>query len=404
MARLGRRPIPAGRATVAITVGMIGLFIVAMGLGLGADAGGWPLGAIGAALMIIGVALVATGSMRGVDRGSVEATVRVRVVSDPPMHDTEYGQLDMEAWLDSPSHAGQTVHIHESRVPVDKWPQEGEELPVLVAVSDVRRIRILWDRVGPYDERYDSGYEDDGGDRYDDGMDRHVQDPEGMYQEDDDDGYGTRVEPVIPEPLPRRRPSPGPLGSEPSSIAVIEGELIPAEIPAQGRPDQTATGVDFSEIPEPAQPTPPRTGPVFTEGPVLATQPQARPASAGSIHGVGITVLVSNLENSLGFYRDMLGFYEVDGGPESAVLASGDTRVVLLTARQKEPVHKRLVHINLEVGDVDSVYQELRVRGVRFTSPPRVVNRGERLELVAASFKDPDGHGIAITQWKARTG
>ncbi|HCU51068.1 MAG TPA: glyoxalase, partial [Micromonosporaceae bacterium] len=102
------------------------------------------------------------------------------------------------------------------------------------------------------------------------------------------------------------------------------------------------------------------------------------------------------------FYRDMLGFYEIDGGPTSVVLASGDTRVVLVTAEESAPVHRRMVHLNLEVGDVEAVYQELKVRGVRFTYAPRVVNRGERLELVAAAFKDPDGHGIAITQWKAR--
>ena len=32
---------------------------------------------------------------------------------------------------------------------------------------------------------------------------------------------------------------------------------------------------------------------------------------------------------------------------------------------------------------------------------PRAVNRGDRLELWAATFYDPDGHNIAITQWRA---
>lgn len=159
--------------------------------------------------------------------------------------------------------------------------------------------------------------------------------------------------------------------------------------------------------PEP-QPVPTRTGggSAFVEGTaahVLATQPPARPATSGTIHGVGYTVQVTDLRRSQRFYHDMLGFYELDGGPDSVVLASGDTRIVLMTTVDAESVRKRLVHLNLEVNDVDAVYEELKVRGVRFTKPPRVVSRGERLEQVSASFRDPDGHGIAITQWKART-
>src|SRR6185295_14951844 len=66
---------------------------------------------------------------------------------------------------------------------------------------------------------------------------------------------------------------------------------------------------------------------------VFTGYPSARPGPSGAIHGVGITVLVSNLDQSVAFYRDMLGFYEIDRGAGSAVLASGDTRLVLRTVR-----------------------------------------------------------------------
>ena len=39
---------------------------------------------------------------------------------------------------------------------------------------------------------------------------------------------------------------------------------------------------------------------------------------------------------------------------------------------------------------------------MRFTYAPRVVNRGSKLEVWAAAFRDPDGHGIALTQWRER--
>ena len=134
---------------------------------------------------------------------------------------------------------------------------------------------------------------------------------------------------------------------------------------------------------------------------LITAYPSARPGPAGAIHGVGITVLVTALQRSIAFYRDTLGFFEIDNGPGSAVLASGDTRLVLRSVQSLSADPGRLIYLNLEVGDVDAVYDELRAKGVTFEHAPRPVNRGGRLELWAATFYDPDGHNIAITQWKA---
>ncbi|WP_438865788.1 VOC family protein [Paractinoplanes atraurantiacus] len=134
---------------------------------------------------------------------------------------------------------------------------------------------------------------------------------------------------------------------------------------------------------------------------LITAYPSARPGPAGAIHGVGITVLVTDLGRSVGFYRDTLGFYEIDHGEGSAVLASGDTRLVLRTVHGLSAEAGRLIYLNLEVGDVEAVYEELRAKGVEFVHAPRPVNRGDRLELWSASFRDPDDHNIAITQWRA---
>jgi catechol 2,3-dioxygenase-like lactoylglutathione lyase family enzyme len=133
---------------------------------------------------------------------------------------------------------------------------------------------------------------------------------------------------------------------------------------------------------------------------VITGYPSARPGPAGAIHGVGLTVLVTNLPRAVAFYRDTLGFYEIDHGEGNAVLASGDTRLVLRTVSSLSAAG-RLVYLNLEVGDIEAVYRELVAKGVTFEHPPQVVNHGERLELWSATFHDPDGHNIAITQWRA---
>ncbi|MFB6397350.1 VOC family protein [Polymorphospora lycopeni] len=140
--------------------------------------------------------------------------------------------------------------------------------------------------------------------------------------------------------------------------------------------------------------------------PGLGARPPADPgpvSSGGIISGSGITVTVADLPRSVAFYRDMLGFNEIDGGDNNAVLASGNTRLVLWATPDVTPVNRRVTHLNLDVADVQAAYRQLRANGVRFTSEPRVVNRGARVEQWAAAFKDPDGHGIALTEWRDRT-
>ncbi|MGW0434259.1 VOC family protein [Micromonospora sp. NPDC003197] len=128
----------------------------------------------------------------------------------------------------------------------------------------------------------------------------------------------------------------------------------------------------------------------------------AAAGAAGPFQGVGITLLVTDLDRSVRFYRDMLGFFEIDGGEGNAVLASNSTRLVLRAIPEAAPINRRLVHLNLEVDDLEAVYENLKDKGVRFTYAPRAVNRGAKLELWAAAFRDPDGHGIALTQWRDR--
>ncbi len=96
------------------------------------------------------------------------------------------------------------------------------------------------------------------------------------------------------------------------------------------------------------------------------------------------------------------GLILVDSGSTSATLARGDAHILLRRATDPPPVDRRIVHINLEVSDVHAVYEELRAKGVEFVHRPRVVSQGEQLELWAATFRDPDGHAIALTRWELR--
>jgi catechol 2,3-dioxygenase-like lactoylglutathione lyase family enzyme len=222
--------------------------------------------------------------------------------------------------------------------------------------------------------------------------------------------------PPRPGPEPQRRPA----GSAPAPQATEEPDAAappagtPAAAPAAASPvtpilspagsAQRSDGGPWADLVSSVEPD-------EHADEVITAYPTARPGRSGAIYGVGITVLVTDLDRSVAFYRDMLGFYEIDhkvdqgGGHErgdgSAVLASGDTRLVLRTVRALSAEAGRLIYINLEVGDVEAVYQDLQAKGVEFVHAPRLVNRGEHLELWSATFRDPDDHNIAVTQWRA---
>jgi catechol 2,3-dioxygenase-like lactoylglutathione lyase family enzyme len=144
----------------------------------------------------------------------------------------------------------------------------------------------------------------------------------------------------------------------------------------------------------PAQATP------ISDAYLAATPPPGTGTSTSRVRSVAVTLFVRDLSRSIIFYRDLLGFTESDAGRGSAVLISGDARIVLRRVTM-EAVDRRLVQLLLEVPDVDAAYADLRGRGVTFLHRPRPVGQYEQMTLWAAAFRDPDGHGIAVTQWRS---
>ncbi|MFG1654707.1 VOC family protein [Micromonospora sp. NPDC049275] len=246
----------------------------------------------------------------------------------------------------------------------------------------------LDDRVDRPGDRFDPGPADrfDPGpaDRVDPGPDdRFGPGPDDRFGPGPDDRPAKAEDRLEPPGAPRVDPAPaqrtGPVAMDP---------LDPLDLPLD---DPTPTGTARETV----------TAEALDEA-IFGYDGASAADPAGPISGVGLTLLVTDLSRSLGFYRDMLGFTEVDQGAGNAVLASGTTRLVLREVTGAAPISRRLVHVNLEVDDIEAAYGRLRDSGVRFTYAPRVVNRGSRLEVWAAAFRDPDGHGIALTQWRER--
>jgi catechol 2,3-dioxygenase-like lactoylglutathione lyase family enzyme len=117
-------------------------------------------------------------------------------------------------------------------------------------------------------------------------------------------------------------------------------------------------------------------------------------AAAFKLSKIGLVMLgVSDLERSIGFYRDRLGltlamqfesFAFFEGGGVTLALSRGLVQGAGPIAGATEVV--------FAVEHVRAAFDALRGQGVEFVNEPRVVSPGN----FAANFRDPDGHLLSV--------
>jgi lactoylglutathione lyase len=112
-----------------------------------------------------------------------------------------------------------------------------------------------------------------------------------------------------------------------------------------------------------------------------------------------VRVMVTDMDRSIVFYRDLLGLRVRFTSPDWTELDTGHTTLALHAgAKQAGVWDKRLggtASLGFYVKDVDAAARELRARGVRLLLEPE--NRpGEPIRL--AVIADPDGLEINLTQ------
>ncbi|WP_319462424.1 VOC family protein [Micromonospora sp. RTP1Z1] len=405
MANGGNRPIAPVRKLIAAVLGTVATFVVLFGLGMTS----WAIVALGVALLVLAIALA---TVRGGGRTWVVGVGHVHSASEPP---TQYafGRCELQLVIDAPGLPPRSKKIIEPRVPVAKWPSLGQPLPIRVALDDQRHVRVLWDEVPTHAETAaataDLPPEYAGPDPVDEMLIAQEAPPWADRADDDfRDDFPAAPELLDDVTVLQEEREPVVVHQSPGGPVVLEGQLVepmtastlPRRAPTPRPPAEErffdTVPVDPIDVPldEPTSEAPPTAAELDD-----AIFGDEGADVAAPISGVGITLLVTDLSRSLEFYRG-LGFDEVDRGSGNAVLASGGTRLVLREVTGAAPISRRLVHLNLEVDDIQAAYERLRGSGVRFTYAPRVVNRGAKLEVWAAAFRDPDGHGISLTQWR----
>jgi resuscitation-promoting factor RpfA len=377
-------------------------------------------------LVVAGVAVFLLGVWYSSKRQVSGGTAYV-ISSSPPPAASIVGRCEMRLLIDLPDGGTKMIKLRDPAVPVIKWPRPGMVLPFEVDERNPRIMRVRWDRVDPNQPRGDDDpfvhtatfhteYTEDvqnaaigPDDRYAGHTPpvRPTQPVQAPLIVDDRPGYIPAfldpamdlVEPAVDfSEAPIDEPLQTPLADEFEPPAAIEAEPIEPDDNDGGDDGGDGDGEDRAlasdyELPVRGIPQP------------RPSEPQQRaPSENGNSPrpGMGIMLLVADLSRSLGFYRDTLGFEVVDHAADQVVLAYGGGRLVLRPQADMSPVDRRVIHLHIEVPDVEAAYQELRAKGVEFAHKPRVLSRGDKLELWAARFRDPDQHGIALTQWRDR--
>ena len=107
---------------------------------------------------------------------------------------------------------------------------------------------------------------------------------------------------------------------------------------------------------------------------------------------------VNNLEESLLFYQERLGFEIVSlnlaAAPPIASVGAGSLRITLVQQLETMLKRGRGVHFVLGVGNVDEFHGQLTASGVEVTEP-RDEGWGGRF----ISLQDPDGYRLFFVTW-----
>lgn len=141
------------------------------------------------------------------------------------------------------------------------------------------------------------------------------------------------------------------------------------------------------------------------------------------IHGIHHTAIsTGDLERSVAFYRDLLGFEEAissgwqvgtetldkitglkDSSARMVMLKAGNAFVELFQFETPTPkpadamrpvCDHGITHLCLAVSDVDGEYERLKAAGMVFHCPPQTTATGNRVTY----GRDPDGNVIELLQ------
>jgi predicted enzyme related to lactoylglutathione lyase len=111
-----------------------------------------------------------------------------------------------------------------------------------------------------------------------------------------------------------------------------------------------------------------------------------------------VMLVVSNMNRSIAFYRDVMGLTVKNQSPDWTELEAGGVRIGLHSTTEKLHVKPNESYgIGFYVDDIQRTYKDLKARDVHFIRPPKQESFGS-----LAVLSDPDGYHIQLCESAAQ--
>jgi lactoylglutathione lyase len=112
-----------------------------------------------------------------------------------------------------------------------------------------------------------------------------------------------------------------------------------------------------------------------------------------------VILLVSNMEKSVKFYRDILGLPIKTKSKDWTEFFNNETVMALHPAKKKSNIKTGSgMLVGFEVGDLEATVKKLKEKKVKFFKKPKEEPFGKH-----AIVQDPDGHLISIAEIKEKS-
>ncbi|WP_100657443.1 VOC family protein [Alteromonas flava] len=120
-----------------------------------------------------------------------------------------------------------------------------------------------------------------------------------------------------------------------------------------------------------------------------------------SIEAVGqIAITVSDVQNALAFYRDILGLTFLFAPTENlAFLQSGDVRIMLSTPQGAGEIGKNSI-VYFKLANIEAFYQHALDNGAQQERSPALAAQMPDHELWTAFVRDPDNNLVGLMEEK----
>ncbi len=111
-----------------------------------------------------------------------------------------------------------------------------------------------------------------------------------------------------------------------------------------------------------------------------------------------VILRVADVEKSTAFWSETVGLDVSLQIPNFTFLNGGDVQLIL-SYIDGGVTDESLTEVVFSSEDVRATYDDLMSRGVAYDVELRPINSDGERDLLAASFRDPDGHWGSLTGW-----